>query len=115
VPNIATGPPLPEPAVRERFSELLGKNPKTLACVGVLLEGRGFWASAIRSFLLGLRVVSPRSVQMQAFSTSREVASWLTEPHATRTGVRIAAQELELVLDRSRASVDGANQGAPAR
>jgi len=103
---IAKGPPLPEPEVRERFSELLGKNPKTLACVGVLLEGRGFWASAIRSFLVGLRVVSPRSVQMQAFSTAAEVATWIVEPHAARTRVHLSPADLERVLVRARASVD---------
>jgi hypothetical protein len=103
---IAKGPPLPEPEVRERFSKLLGKNPKTLACVGVVLEGRGFWASAIRSFLLGLRIVSPRSVQMQAFSTTREVATWMPDPHAARTGVRIGAGQFERALDDARASVE---------
>jgi hypothetical protein len=103
---IAKGPPLPQPEVREKFSELLGKNPKTLACVGVVLEGRGFWASAIRSFLLGLRVLSPRSVQMQAFSTAGEVATWLVVPHEQRTGLRLDARDLEKILEGARAAVE---------
>jgi hypothetical protein len=48
---------------------------------------------------------------MQAFSTTRELASWLVEPHAARTSVRIDTPELERILDRARASVEGDREG----
>ena len=91
---ISKGPALPEAPTRERLKTLLEANAKTLACVAIVLDGRGFWASAVRSFLVGLRLVAPRTFQMQVFSTPEEVAAWLPELHLQRTRVRIDAADL---------------------
>lgn len=91
---ISKGPALPDAATRERLKTLLEANAKTLACVAIVLDGRGFWASAVRSFLVGLRLVSPRTVNMQVFSTAEEVAAWLPDVHLQRTGVRIDGGDL---------------------
>jgi len=91
---ISKGPALPDAPTRERLKTLLEGNTKTLACVAIILDGRGFWASAVRSFLVGLRLVAPRTFVMQVFSTPEEVAAWLPEQHLRRTGVRIDASEV---------------------
>jgi hypothetical protein len=91
---ISKGPALPEAPTRERLKTLMEANAKTLACVAIVLDGRGFWASAVRSFLVGLRLVSPRTITMQVFSTSQEVAAWLPEIHFQRTNVKVEASEL---------------------
>jgi hypothetical protein len=99
---ISRGPALPDAATRERLKTLMEGNSKTLACVAVILDGRGFWASAVRGFLVGLRLVSPRTITMQVFSTSEEVAAWLPEIHLQRTGVQVDANELLQVIEAAR-------------
>ncbi|HVW25426.1 MAG TPA: hypothetical protein VHC69_08645 [Polyangiaceae bacterium] len=99
---ISKGPALPDAPTRERLKTLLEGNTKTLACVAIILDGRGFWASAVRSFLVGLRLVSPRTFVMQVFSTPEEVAAWLPEQHLQRTGVRIDAPDLLQAIEAVR-------------
>jgi hypothetical protein len=99
---ISKGPALPDAPTRERLKTLMEGNSKTLACVAIVLDGRGFWASAVRSFLVGLRLVSPRTINMQVFSTSEEVAAWLPEIHLQRTGVKVDPAELLEVIESVR-------------
>ena len=91
---ISKGPALPDSETRERLGMLLQAHSGSLACIGVILDGRGFWASAVRGFLVGLRLVAPRTFTMQVFSTPEEVAEWLPGPHKERTGVRLDPTEL---------------------
>lgn len=99
---ISKGPALPDAPTRERLKTLMEGNSKTLGCVAIVLDGRGFWASAVRSFLVGLRLVSPRTVNMQVFSTSEEVAAWLPEMHLQRTGVKIEPPDLLEAIQKVR-------------
>jgi hypothetical protein len=95
--------PLPTPEARAKLSEILEQYHATLACVGVVLEGSGFWASAIRSFILGLRLLGPRRVDLEVRSRIVDIAGWLPLPHRERTGRAIDARELENVLTQVRA------------
>jgi hypothetical protein len=99
---ISKGPALPDGPTRERLKTLMEGNSKTLACVAIVLDGRGFWASAVRSFLVGLRLVSPRTINMQVFSTSEEVAAWLPEIHLQRTRVKVEPSELLRAIEAVR-------------
>ena len=95
--------PLPTPEARAKLSEILEQYQHSLACVGVVLEGSGFWASAIRSFIVGLRLLGPRAVDLQVRASIAEVANWLPAPHRERTGFEIDGRELDRVLRQARA------------
>lgn len=103
---IGRGPPLPTAEARDLFVRETRKHSKDLACVGTVLEGSGFWASAVRSFIVGIRFVVPRTFDIQTYASIAEVAAWLPAPHAAKTGVTIDRREFERALLALRRSVD---------
>jgi hypothetical protein len=102
---IAKRPPLPTSEAREKLIQATRTYSKNLACVGTVLEGSGFWASAIRSFIVGIRLVVPRSFEMQTYGSIAELAQWMAPLHTARTGVTVNAGELEKVLANFRRQV----------
>jgi hypothetical protein len=100
---IGKKPPLPTGEARDKFLALMDEFSGNVACIGTVLEGSGFWASAVRSFIVGLRLLAPRTFEMQTYATVAELIGWIVEPHATRTGVRFDPVELEQVLATLRA------------
>jgi hypothetical protein len=99
---ITKGLPLATSEARDRLIALIRRYGNQLACVGTVLEGSGFWASATRSFIVGLQIVTPISFKMQIYASAREVAAWLPEPHARRTGVSLDSEEIERAIMQFR-------------
>lgn len=95
---IGKKPPLPTSEAREKLLSLMSDFADNVACIGTVLEGSGFWASAVRSFIVGLRLVAPRTFEMQTYASVPELIKWLVPPHAARTGVALDPVELERVL-----------------
>jgi hypothetical protein len=102
---IAQGTPLPERDVRQALRILTNKYAKNLACVCHVVEGAGFWASALHSFLTGFHYALREPFALHICTTLEMAARWIPEPHLQRTGVHIAPPELESALKavRSRA------------
>lgn len=73
-----------------------------LACVAVWMGGSGFWASAVRSFVTGLSVLVRGPFELGIFAEIAELAAWLAEIHASRTGVTITGSDLHRVLVRAQ-------------
>jgi hypothetical protein len=99
---ISKGLPLATSEARDRLLALIRRYGEQLACVGTVLEGSGFWASATRSFIVGLHILSPTPLKLQIYASAREVAAWLVEPHAQRTGVIFEPQEIERAIMQFR-------------
>jgi hypothetical protein len=95
---IAKNAPLPDKVVREQLRQVSERHAKHVACVCHVVEGSGFWASALQSFLTGLHWLSKRSYGLHICSDIRSAAQWLPTQHAKRTNVTIAPVELEEVL-----------------
>jgi hypothetical protein len=100
---IGKKPPLPTSEARDKLLSLMADFSGNVACIGTVLEGSGFWASAVRSFIVGLRLLSPRTFEMQTYATLSELTNWMVAPHATRTGVAIEPVEFERILATLRA------------
>ena len=96
---VAHGAGLPTAEVRNHFVDALKNNAENLACVAVVVVGTGFWTSALRSFVTGLRWLSPRSFDFRMNKTSEEVAKWLPVEHAKRTGVELDRRRLVQVIE----------------
>jgi hypothetical protein len=96
---IADGAGLPTPEVRAHFIDLMKIHAEELACVGVVVGGTGFWTSALRSFVTGLRWLAPRTFDFRLFGTVHEVARWLPPEHAKRTAVNLDSRRLVQILE----------------
>ena len=103
---IAKNPPLPTSEARDKLIAETQKFAPQLACVGTVLEGSGFWASAVRSFVVGIRLLVPRTFEMQTYASIAEIAAWLPPLHTARTGVAMTPTELEHVLVTLRRRLD---------
>lgn len=100
------GAPTPDGRLEmRRIMDVLGPR---LGCVAVALEGRGFWASTIRSVFVGMNMLAPRSYALRIFAAAQDVVQWFPVEHERRTGVAIVARELADHLMRI-ATVDAAH------
>ncbi|MET0592911.1 MAG: hypothetical protein ABW133_09445, partial [Polyangiaceae bacterium] len=66
--------------------------------VSIVIHGSGFVASAVRSFLTGLRLVAPRSFDFRLHSRTFEVLKWFPAAHENRTGRPIDVAQFGRVL-----------------
>jgi hypothetical protein len=74
------------------------QNAEQVACIAVVAGGTGFWASAFRSFVTGLRWLAPRSFEIRLHGTIEEVARWLPAEHLKLTGVKLDPMRLQRLL-----------------
>lgn len=91
---------LPDGPTREMFVKLLRDGDGKLAVVCVLIRGAGFWASAMRSLLTGLRVVSRGSVDLGLHTDLGAAVDYLLPRHHEKTGVPIGREHLSAVLTK---------------
>ena len=96
---ITDGARLPEASVRSYFIDTIQASEHELASVAVVVEGSGFWASAVRSFVTGLHWLAPRSFDFRLHGATAEVIDRLPEVHEQLTGVRIDGNRLNRILD----------------
>jgi hypothetical protein len=94
---------LPSPEVRELLVGLMRRRASRRACLAVVPAGAGFWASTLRSFATGIRLMAPRSFEMGIHSSLEEVADWLPGPHFERTGTRLDRNRLLEAMRRTEA------------
>lgn len=96
---VAHGAALPTAEVRAHFASTLKAHADQIACVAVVIGGTGFWTSALRSFVTGLRWLAPRSFDFRLCGTTYELSRWLPNEHNKRTGIDIDPKRLVQVLD----------------
>jgi len=100
---IAAGLPLATAEAREALSALMKQHGGHLACVGTVLEGTGFWASATRGVIVGIQLVAPNSLSMRTCAKVSELVAWLPKPHAQRTGTALEPRQFEQAIAEARA------------
>jgi hypothetical protein len=95
---IGDGVGLPTPEARTKLMALIKEGSDHFGAVSIVIGGTGFVASAVRSFLTGLRLVAPRSFDFRLHSRTFEVAKWFPAAHEQRTGQAIDAAQFARVL-----------------
>lgn len=65
-----------------------------IGAIALVLAGRGFLASAIRSVVTATRVLGSREFELRILSSITEVIEWLPAIHFEKTGVKIERDEL---------------------
>jgi hypothetical protein len=103
---IASGVPLPDSATRAELNRLTDVLAESLACIATVLEGSGFWASAMHSFVTGIQWMSSRRpFKSKIGSTLADAAGFVPIPHQERTHVRVGSTELLRALTTARERV----------
>jgi hypothetical protein len=96
---------LPTAEARAGVRELMARFSERRACVAVVVQGEGFWSSAMHAAITSVRLLVPKSFHMRIFGRIEEVAEWLPELHRKHTGVRIAPNQLLNVLKQLMATL----------
>lgn len=94
--------PLPSGDARTVFVQLMREMQGDVACVGVVIEDGGFWASAMRSAVIGVGMLAPKILPFRALASLDDIAAWLPGEHQRRTGVAIDPVGLRRVLTEAR-------------
>ena len=89
---------MPDAPTRDTFVKLLRDGGSKLAVVCVVIRGGGFWASAMRSLVTGLRVLSRGSFDLGLHTELSAAVDYLLPRHHAKTGVPIIAEQLTAVL-----------------
>jgi hypothetical protein len=99
---VLDGAPPPTPEASAIFSKMYDTKRSGIVCMGIVVEGGGFWASAIRSSITGLRMSQPGGLRMGVSDTLDQVLDWFPAEHSQRTGVPMSALELRTALLTAR-------------
>lgn len=93
---------LPSSEVRSALLEMMARYGPHTACLAVVLEGSGFWASAMRSVITGMRMLAPRAFAMRIHDDIADACAWLPFEHEKRTGVALDPEGLRQAVLRAR-------------
>jgi hypothetical protein len=100
---VADNAPVPDEDTTELVREIYDPRLSRIVCIAAVLEGKGFWASGIRSKMTNMRIAAGNAMAIRTNDSVEEVATWLPEEHAQRTGVKFSANELRAMLVDVRA------------
>jgi hypothetical protein len=81
---------LPPADVRRRAIELWRQKEHLILCQALVVEGEGFWASAMRGFMTGIYAVGRTRMPKKACNDEREAAVFLEESLGAVVGEREA-------------------------
>jgi hypothetical protein len=105
---VLEGAGLPTPEGRAGLVDTIKNQADQFGAIAVVIGGTGFFASAVRSFLTGLRILAPRDFDFRLHGKSSEILDWFPAAHQRRTGQRVDVFQLGRVISSFEA-------GAPAR
>jgi hypothetical protein len=106
---ITQGTALPTQEARAALVSSMTRYSGELACVAVVFLGSGFWASALRAAVTGMRFMAPRSFDFELFSSVDEASQWLPTNHKLMTGVSLDPVELRDVLRAAQTNLTPRN------
>jgi hypothetical protein len=95
---VCEGTALPDAETRAAVQQLMTDFAREVACVGVVVGGDGFWASALRATVTGLWQTVPRSFEMRVCGSCDAAATWICPRHLQRTGTALHAGALTEAL-----------------
>jgi serine/threonine protein kinase len=111
------GTDTPTEEARAGFLEQMTRYGSQLACVSVVLLGRGFWASALHAAIVGMQLVAKRSFAFDVVRSIDDVTASLPAEHLRRTGVVLDPKTLGDHLRRalSEVAAEGHDDATGAR
>lgn len=76
---VAAGLKMPDKEVRDFASGLFRDVARDIRCSATVIAGEGFWASAARSVLTGIQILSRSPCPNRAFGKIDEAAVWMMQ------------------------------------
>jgi hypothetical protein len=107
---VANGASLPEADTRERAKLWLDKYGRVMGGLCCVIEGSGFWASAVQGVLTSLLWFQGRPFETKLCPTIEQGAQWLPALHAKKTGTQLHAALLQEALVNLRERVRAADE-----
>ncbi len=95
---VLDGTPAPTPEANQAFAHVHDPNVSHLSCLGILIEGSGFWASGIRSAITNQRLSSQGKVRVRVSDKTDELIEWFLPEHAALTGAKFSPVEFRSAL-----------------
>lgn len=71
------------------------------ALSAIVVNGSGFWASALRGVATSITILIPKTVQVRIVGGPAELVPWFPSEHERRTGVPLDPDELVSVLTKA--------------
>lgn len=103
----------PSAQVRAEIHALQVRWRPVVGCFVAVLESDGMWRSAVRGFLGAMQALAPESDgRIHLTANLGTAASWLVEPHARVTGVKLDGRALRDFFERSRRAPPTGNSRA---
>lgn len=91
---------MPDGPTRDTFVKLLRDGGGKLAVLSVVVGTGGFWASALRSLVTGLRVLSRGSFDLGLHRDIPEAVDYLLPRHLAKTSVPVDREQLTSALTK---------------
>jgi hypothetical protein len=110
---VMQGTALPTTEARAGLVGSMTRHSGELASVAVVFCGTGFWASALRAAVTGMRFLAPRSFDFQLFGAIDEVIQWLPPEHEKITGVYLDPAGLRSALRAAQGRLSSQGKSAP--
>ena len=99
---------LPSREARAGLRDISVRYDDHIANVAAVLDGGGFWASAVRSALHGIVMTTHVKFVPRLYADLDGLLDWLPEAHQRATGVRVSASALRnRILEAVRETVPG--------
>ncbi len=99
---VLDGVPAPLQEAQAELARLFNARHTQLTCTAVIVEGTGFWASAMQSSITSMQLTSGGSMRLRLHRSVDEVLEWLPALHLQRTGVELNPDDLRRVLREAR-------------
>jgi hypothetical protein len=95
---VVKGASLPGAEARARLMDMQQRYAANIVCAAVLLQGSGFWASALRSLITSMQMIERSHFEYRTFAEVAEVAEWVATLQQAENAEAIDARELQQAL-----------------
>jgi hypothetical protein len=76
---IEPGTKPPDHVLRRASADMLSSHAAHLKCIGIAVEGEGFWAAMTRGVLIGMSVLMPERTRRETFSDVPGALRWIQQ------------------------------------
>jgi hypothetical protein len=93
---------MPDSQAREVLVEAARTQEARIGIAALVVNGTGFWASALRGVATSITILLPKTVQVRICGSPAELIPWFPTEHERRTGVSLDPDALVNVLTRAQ-------------
>lgn len=93
---------MPDAETRNVLVESSKQHETRIGVAALVVNGTGFWASALRGVATSITILIPKTVQVRICGSPEELIPWFPTEHERRTGVAIEADAFVHVLAKAQ-------------